>query len=262
MNPLIKSPCHEDWNLMTPTEKGRHCLSCDKEVNDLTTKSPVEISTFLAENGANKICIRVRTEPPTSFVIPEKRWIRTAPKWQHFLLAIALAFFGGELSAQTKGKLYIPEKKAEIKRVKLINERKIPDKEPLDNDPITKDPGIHTTITGELSADYYRFDTVSVFDFAEVPAEFPGGPREMMSFIQKNLVVSEITEYPGTSVYATFEVDRQGKISNAHILKGINKKLNEEILRIISVMPNWNPGKNLGVPVNSWVKIPVRIDFR
>lgn len=32
----IPEPCHENWKKMTPTQKGRHCTSCEKEVTDYT----------------------------------------------------------------------------------------------------------------------------------------------------------------------------------------------------------------------------------
>ena len=34
--PIIPNPCHEDWNKMTPEDKGRHCSVCDKVVIDFT----------------------------------------------------------------------------------------------------------------------------------------------------------------------------------------------------------------------------------
>ena len=39
----IPEPCHEDWNQMTPNEKGRHCKLCDKTVTDFTTASDEQI---------------------------------------------------------------------------------------------------------------------------------------------------------------------------------------------------------------------------
>jgi hypothetical protein len=39
----IPSPCHEDWNAMTPKDKGRHCDSCAKTVVDFTTWQPQAI---------------------------------------------------------------------------------------------------------------------------------------------------------------------------------------------------------------------------
>ncbi len=52
----IPKPCHEDWNTMTPSEKGRFCDSCAKTVIDFTTMSSLHIQDFLAENQNQKIC--------------------------------------------------------------------------------------------------------------------------------------------------------------------------------------------------------------
>ncbi len=38
----ILSPCAADWNAMTPTDGGRHCAACDKEVVDLTCLVPAQ----------------------------------------------------------------------------------------------------------------------------------------------------------------------------------------------------------------------------
>jgi len=46
----IPKPCNENWNKMTPTEKGVFCSSCQKEVLDFTKKSNNELASFLDEN--------------------------------------------------------------------------------------------------------------------------------------------------------------------------------------------------------------------
>lgn len=43
----IPTPCHEDWDKMTPTEKGRHCQSCEKEVVDFSLLSDQQILDLL-----------------------------------------------------------------------------------------------------------------------------------------------------------------------------------------------------------------------
>jgi hypothetical protein len=46
----IPTPCHEDWNDMTPKEQGRHCGSCCKTVVDFTTWQPQEILLHFKSN--------------------------------------------------------------------------------------------------------------------------------------------------------------------------------------------------------------------
>jgi hypothetical protein len=45
----IESPCHENWQDMSPSDKGRFCDSCAKEVVDFTAKSQQEIAAHLQQ---------------------------------------------------------------------------------------------------------------------------------------------------------------------------------------------------------------------
>lgn len=47
----IPEPCHEDWNKMNPTEKGKFCNVCTKEVIDFSAESDEEIVTYFSKNG-------------------------------------------------------------------------------------------------------------------------------------------------------------------------------------------------------------------
>lgn len=49
----IGEPCHEDWQSMTPTEKGRYCDVCAKCVIDLRGKSQTEIQDLYVANEGN-----------------------------------------------------------------------------------------------------------------------------------------------------------------------------------------------------------------
>lgn len=57
----IPKPCHEDWDKMTPTEKGRHCLNCQKEVVDFTAMSDQEILAIFSKNKTG-LCGRFHTD--------------------------------------------------------------------------------------------------------------------------------------------------------------------------------------------------------
>ena len=50
ININIPKPYHEDWNKMTPDEKGRHCIVCQKPVFDFTSKTDKYIVKTFTEN--------------------------------------------------------------------------------------------------------------------------------------------------------------------------------------------------------------------
>lgn len=56
----IPQPCHEDWDKMTPTEKGRHCQSCQKEVVDFSALTDQQILDLFAKNSSG-LCGRFQS---------------------------------------------------------------------------------------------------------------------------------------------------------------------------------------------------------
>lgn len=53
----IPKPCSENWNEMTPTEKGRFCSVCERNLIDFTHFSDDELLRFV-KNNKHKICGR------------------------------------------------------------------------------------------------------------------------------------------------------------------------------------------------------------
>ena len=58
----IPKPCSEDWNQMTPMEKGRFCAVCEREIYDFSTYTQRELLQHIKQEG--KICGRV----PANFI--------------------------------------------------------------------------------------------------------------------------------------------------------------------------------------------------
>lgn len=58
-------------------------------------------------------------------------------------------------------------------------------------------------------------------------------------------------------VILKFVVEKDGSISNVKVIKGVNKVLDNEALRLIKIMPKWNPGMNNGLAVRTYFTLPV-----
>ncbi|MFC6996883.1 energy transducer TonB [Rufibacter roseus] len=88
---------------------------------------------------------------------------------------------------------------------------------------------------------------------------FPGGLSEMFKFISKNIRYPSNTRgcYEGF-VVTSFVVEPDGKLTNAKILKSLFEPANLEVLRVLSLMPLWIPGKCQGKAVPTMYVIPVR----
>ncbi|KFF08791.1 HMG-box domain-containing protein [Chryseobacterium luteum] len=57
-NLCIPNPCSENWETMSPQEKGRFCSVCNKCVIDFTQKQPQEIARIIDEKKDEEVCGR------------------------------------------------------------------------------------------------------------------------------------------------------------------------------------------------------------
>jgi len=58
----IPEPCSENWNEMSPTEKGAFCQKCAIDVYDFTNKSGDEIRDILRLNLGGHVCGRIQSK--------------------------------------------------------------------------------------------------------------------------------------------------------------------------------------------------------
>lgn len=75
----IPKPCHENWDAMTPVEKGRFCGSCQKQVVDFSTMSDRQIAEFFKKPSTGSVCGRFMSDQlDRDIELPKKRipWFR------------------------------------------------------------------------------------------------------------------------------------------------------------------------------------------
>lgn len=103
-------------------------------------------------------------------------------------------------------------------------------------------------------------------DYAVISVEqqpvFPGGNAALLEFLRKNVKYPAICRENNIQgrVIVSFIIDRDGSIQEPQIVKSVNSLLDQEALRVISIMPSWEPGLLDGKPVR--VKYSVPINFR
>ena len=102
-------------------------------------------------------------------------------------------------------------------------------------------------------------DDEEFFMVVENMPEFPGGDLGLMKYIQKNVRYPAIAkEYNITGkVYISFIVDKQGSVTNVKVVRGVDKNLDEEAVRVVKSLPKYKPGKQRGKPVRVMFKSPI-----
>jgi len=102
-------------------------------------------------------------------------------------------------------------------------------------------------------------DDDEVFMVVENMPEFPGGDLGLMKYIQKKVKYPPIAkEYNITGkVYISFVVDKSGAVTNVKVVRGVDKNLDAEAVRVIKSLPKYKPGKQRGKAVKVMFTVPI-----
>ncbi|MCM1290445.1 MAG: energy transducer TonB [Prevotella sp.] len=98
-----------------------------------------------------------------------------------------------------------------------------------------------------------------IFTAVEQQAQYPGGQGALMKYLSSNIRYPESAQQNDIQgrVIVKFVVEKDGSIGQAQVVKGVDRALDQEALRVVKKMPRWQPGKNNGVAVRSWFTLPV-----
>ena len=288
----IFEPCPANWDHMQIKLNARHCEQCDKSVVDFTQKSRAEIISYLLENPNGSVCGRMSQQQfdIKEEDLPELISILSQAKHRHnafFILAIVCSslFYSCESTpkdkTQTIGKAKIEHRDEVTTGMMIPTTTEDTVKHKKNHKSTTQIPQVRE-LMGEVSilpvpdppvAGGISYEPIEpevpmevqkdeVLPYSEVMPEFPGGMKEMVNFLNKNLIYPQEMLENGIEgkIYVQFTVTKTGEIKDAVVVRGING-LNVEALRLVKQMPNWKPGSNDGKLVDVKMIIPIHFSL-
>ncbi len=111
----------------------------------------------------------------------------------------------------------------------------------------------------EIAAPEPPKDEHKVFEVVEQMPSFPGGEAALTAFLSSNTKYPEIALENNIQgrVVVKFIVEKNGSITDVHVVKSVDPSLDKEAVRVVKSMPKWTPGKQNGQAVRVQYMVPV-----
>ena len=101
--------------------------------------------------------------------------------------------------------------------------------------------------------------TDSVYVNPEVRPHFTGGDKAFADYLGKSIryPAQAMQRHISGRVFVSFILSAQGRVQDAHVVSGPGNGLNEEALRLVWLMPPWEPARVNGQPVRVACTVPI-----
>lgn len=203
------------------------------------------------------------------------------------VIVLALVLFGFEWKTYDKAKVEVfqrqatdvPEEMVEITKqetpppqappppqVTVLNI--VDDNVEIDNDFTVDAEATQTTQVQEYvpvqKAEEEVIEEQEIFQVVESMPEFPGGEEARIQFLRDNIKYPQMARESGIqgTVYVTFVVEPDGRVTGVRVLRGIGGGCDEEAIRVVKAMPRWIPGKQRGKPVRVQFNMPIKFTLQ
>lgn len=102
-------------------------------------------------------------------------------------------------------------------------------------------------------------ETEKTWDVVEKMPQYPGGEKELMGYLARNIKYPVEAQKNGTQgkVIVGFTVNSAGEVVNQKVLRGVDAYLDKEAVRVVSTFPTWIPGEQKGEKVSVRYVIPI-----
>jgi TonB family protein len=103
----------------------------------------------------------------------------------------------------------------------------------------------------------------TIFLIVEETATPVGGIASFYEFIKKNIQYPAEARRQGIEgkVFVEFIVNTDGSITDVRTVRGIQSECDEEAVRVVSLSPNWNPGKQRGQAIRQRMVLPISFNL-
>jgi TonB family protein len=113
--------------------------------------------------------------------------------------------------------------------------------------------------SGKSARAYEDVDGEQVYTVVENQPEFDGGLPAMYTFLSDNIRYPEAAAKANVQgkVTVAFVVGADGAVRNVKVMEGLGYGTDEEALRVVKAMPNWQPGSQDGKNVAVKYFLPI-----
>lgn len=115
----------------------------------------------------------------------------------------------------------------------------------------TENPDTQTTVSASTEG--------TVYSVVDVMPQYPGGEMELMKYLASSIRYPKDAQENGINgrVLIQFVIDKNGKATSPEIVKGVSPSIDEEAKRVVLSLPDFEPGRLDGKPVNVSFTLPL-----
>ena len=124
---------------------------------------------------------------------------------------------------------------------------------------MTEDTRIEEVVVSNEVEEMPEEKADEVFTIVEEQPSPIGGIKAFYDYVGKNLKYPSKAARMGVEgrVFVEFIVEKDGRLTDIKVAKGIGGGCDEEAVRVISSAPKWKPGKQRGNPVRVRMVMPI-----
>lgn len=103
-----------------------------------------------------------------------------------------------------------------------------------------------------------------VYEEVQVQPMFVGGDVAMQKFIEENMQYPKDAKKNGVQgeVVVKCMINEAGQVVETQVEKGVDANLDAEAVRIVSIMPAFNPGMIDGACVGMWHTVTIKFEIK